>query len=244
MSAYSLCRKELDLNILIVGASGGIGRVLTEHFDRSRNFIYGTYNFNPQKLYEPCRAIFDGFEVDFTKPRQVQSFFSKIPFQHLDAIINCLGVTRNRLIVKMQDEDWDDVINSNLKSVFLSCKHALPHLKDEGHIINISSVLGQMGMPGASNYSAAKGAVEAFTRSFSQECLLKRKIFVNAISLGYFKIGMGLDLAPDIAEAMKQKIPLKDFGEPSEIALAVDYVLASKYLSGSTLQVNGGLWNS
>ncbi|KKK82764.1 hypothetical protein LCGC14_2800120, partial [marine sediment metagenome] len=104
-----------------------------------------------------------------------------------------------------------------------------------------SSVLGRMGMIGATNYAASKGGVESFTKSLALECLHKRKIFVNAVALGYFKIGMGLDLSEKIVETIKEKIPLKDFGETDEITNVVDYILSSKYLVGQIIEINGGL---
>ena len=98
-----------------------------------------------------------------------------------------------------------------------------------------------MGMIGATNYAASKGGVESFSKSLALECLHNRKIFVNVIALGYFKVGMGLDLNEKIINTIKEKIPLKDFGEPDEITKAVDYILSSKYLVGQVIEINGGL---
>ena len=110
-----------------------------------------------------------------------------------------MGHVENELVRRMDVGAWDRVIESNLKTVFLSCRYGITKVVQGGHIINISSILGSMGMIGASNYVAAKGGVESFTKSFALECLHKTRVFVNAIALGYFKIGMGLTLSEKIA---------------------------------------------
>ena len=233
------------MNILITGASGGIGRHLTEHFDKPGNALfltYRTYQSHLRNVAIPAAASAEMIIMcDFTKSADVQALFDRI--RSLDVIVNCMGHVENSLAVRMDEEQWDRVIDSNLKTVFLSCKHGAPLMAPCGHIVNISSVLGSLGMPGASNYCAAKGAVEAFTRAFALECI-PRGIFVNAIALGYFKTGLGLELSPKSVEAALSRIPLRRFGEPGEISRAVDYVIASRYMTGSVLHLNGGLWNS
>lgn len=229
------------MNILIAGASGGIGRHLTEHFDVEGNMLYLTSRRHPEKLIIPSRAAAATYGCDFTNPSDVQFVFDQI--RSLDVIINCMGHVENSLIVRMSEEQWDRVIESNMKSVFLSCRFGAPLVVSGGHIINISSVLGEMGMPGASNYCAAKGAVEAFTRSFALECL-SRKISVNALSLGYFDTGLGRGLSPEIVARILKRIPLGEFGDPDEISRAVDYIISSQYMVGNVLRLNGGLWNS
>lgn len=230
------------MKIMIAGASGGIGKYLTRQFDVAGNSLYLTFNNSPDKIIPVIRAQAETFHCDFSRPQDVESVFAHIP--SLDVLINVMGHVENALIQKMDEGQWDRVLSSNLKTVFLSCKYGVGKMADGGHIINISSVLGDMGMIGASNYVAAKGAVEAFTRSFAQECLLKRKVFVNALALGYFDVGMGLNLKENIAATIREKIPLKEFGQPEEIMKAVIYIISSKYISGQTLRVNGGLWNS
>lgn len=224
---------------MIVGASGGIGNLLTKHFDSKENELYLTYNKSINKIFSPQNAKSTIIQSDFTDTKDVENAYSKI--ESLDVLINVIGCVANNLIYRMEEKEWDTVINSNLKSVFLSCRYGIPKMVEEGHIINFSSVLGRMGMVGATNYAASKGGVESFSKSLALECLHKRKIFVNAIALGYFKIGMGLDLSEKIINTIKEKIPLKDFGEPDEILKVVDYVLSSKYLVGQVIEINGGL---
>jgi len=110
---------------------------------------------------------------------------------------------------------------------------------ENSHIINISSVLGTTGMPGATNYVASKGGVEAFTRSLALE-VIRDKIFVNAIALGYFETGLGLKLTDKIKNMVLERIPLKKFGDPEEIGAIVNYIISSRYLVGQVLHLNGG----
>jgi 3-oxoacyl-[acyl-carrier protein] reductase len=227
------------MNIMIAGASGGIGNYLTEQFDVDGNLLYLTYNSSRDKVFPVTKAQSIIHKCDFSNSKDVECIFSQIT--SLDVLINTMGHVENNLIKNMEEGEWDRVIASNLKTIFLSCKSGVSKMVDNGHIINISSVLGNMGMIGATNYVAAKGAVEAFTKSFAMECLLKRRIFVNAISLGYFKTGLGLKLTENIYKMVCEKIPLKEFGEPEEIMKAVNYMISSKYMVGQILHINGGL---
>ena len=227
------------MKIMIVGASGGIGNLLTKHFDSKENDLFLTYNKSRNKIYPTRNAKSTIIKSDFTNVNDSENAFSDI--EPLDVLINVIGCVANNLIYRMEEQEWDAVINTNLKSIFLSCRYGIPKMVEEGHIINFSSVLGRMGMIGASNYAASKGGVESFTKSLALECLHNRKIYVNAIALGYFKIGLGTDLSEKIVNTIKEKIPLKDFGEPDEIIKAVDYIISSKYLVGQVIEINGGL---
>lgn len=227
------------MNIMIAGASGGIGHYLSEQFDVEGNHLYLTYNRSKDALAPIRKAEVTILHGNFTKAAEVENCFSQVP--SLDVLINAMGHVENNMIHRMDEGEWDRVIDSNLKTIFLSCKYGVSKMAENGHIINISSILGVMGMIGATNYVAAKGAVEAFTKSFAQECLVKRRVFVNAIALGYFKTGMGLHLTEKIVQMISEKIPLKEFGEPEEILRAVQYIMSSRYLVGQVLQINGGL---
>jgi len=227
------------MKIMIVGASGGIGRLLTKHYDTKENKLYLTYNTSKENILSVANAKFTILKCDFTKKQEVERIYSNI--NSLDIIFNALGVVANNLIYRMEEEEWDRVIDTNLKSVFLSCRYGYEKLVEKGHIINFSSVLSRMGMIGATNYVASKGGIEAFTRSFALECLHEKKIFVNGVALGYFKVGMGLILSEKITKLMKEKIPIKEFGEPTEILKVVDYIISSEYLVGQIINLNGGL---
>lgn len=227
------------MKIMIAGASGGIGNYLTKGFDSEGNILFLTYNTSKENLYEVKNARSFSYKCDFTNKEEVEGAFSQI--DSLNVLINVMGHFKNKLICYMEEWEWDQVLASNLKTVFLSCRYGINKMGENSHIINISSVLGSIGMIGASNYVTSKGGVEAFTRSFALECLHKRRVFVNAIALGYFKIGMGLNLDEKIELLVKQKIPLKDFGEPIEILNLIKYIISSKYLVGQIIHLNGGL---
>ncbi len=227
------------MKIMIAGASGGIGNYLSKKFDSERNELYLTYNTSKNKICKTEYALSHVLKCNFTKKEEVEKIFENIP--SLDVLINVMGHFENCLIYQMDEGEWDRVIASNLKTVFLSCRFAIEKMVDYGHIINISSVLGSTGMIGASNYVATKGAVEAFSRSFALECLHNRRVFVNSVALGYFKIGMGLQLDEKIKTIVKEKIPLKDFGDPDEIFKVIQYIISSKYLVGQVIHINGGL---
>ena len=226
------------MKIMIAGASGGIGRFLTKKFDNKENELILTYNTSRDNVYNTKNAKSTVFQCDFTKKEDVKNLFSKI--ESLNVLINVMGHVENNLIYSMELEEWDRVIASNLKTVFLSCRYGIDKIVEGGHIINVSSVLSCTGMIGATNYVAAKGGVEAFTKSFALECLHNRRIFVNAIALGYFKIGMGLRLSKKIENITKDKIPLKEFGDPEEIFKLIKYIISSKYLVGQVIHLNGG----
>lgn len=227
------------MKIMIAGASGGIGSFLSKEFDEKENELILTYNTSKDKIYKTVKAKTTVFKCDFTKKEEVMNIFSKL--ESLEVLINAMGYVENNLICRMDEEEWDRVIDSNLKTVFFSCRYGVEKMVEYGHIINISSVLGCTGMVGATNYAASKGGVESFTKSFALECLHDRKVFVNAISLGYFKIGMGLNLNAKIENLTKERIPLKKFGEPEEIFKLIQYIISSRYLVGQVIHLNGGL---
>lgn len=227
------------MKIMIAGASGGIGNFLTKELDLEENELFLTYNRSRENVYETKKAKSTLIKCDFTLSEEVKNVFSNI--ESLDVLINVMGHFENELIYRMAEEEWDRVISSNLKTVFLSCRYAIEKMAENGHIINISSILGSTGMIGASNYVAAKGAVEAFTKSLALECLHNMRVFVNVIALGYFKIGMGLKLDNKIEDMVKKKIPLKEFGEAKEIIKLINYIISSRYLVGQVIHLNGGL---
>ena len=191
------------MRIMIAGASGGIGSYLTKMFDRKENELILTYNTSREKVYKTIKAKSTIIKCDFTEKEEVINTFTRI--ESLDVLINVMGYVDNNLISRMEEDEWDRVIDSNLKTVFLSCRYGIEKMVDYGHIINVSSVLGSSGMIGATNYAASKGGVESFSKSFALECLHDRKVFVNAIALGYFKIGMGLNLNSKIEKLTKEK---------------------------------------
>ncbi len=225
------------MKILIAGSSSGIGTELTKNFDKEGNFLYLTYRQNKNNIYKPKNAEYKCLQIDFLDEKMVDANFKYI--DNLDIAINVLGNIDNSLIKNMKSSQWNDVINNNLNVIFYATRAEIQKMNQNSHIINISSVLGTTGIVGASNYVAAKGGVEAYTKSLAKETI-KSKIFVNCIALGYFSIGLGLKLTPKIIELTKTKIPLGEFGNPNEVSKLVNYIISSRYLVGQIIHLNGG----
>jgi 3-oxoacyl-[acyl-carrier protein] reductase len=165
-------------------------------------------------------------------------------FGKLDILVNNAGITKDNLVLRMSEEDWDAVLNINLKGTFLCTKAAIkPMMKQRsGKIINIASVIGQMGNPGQANYSASKGGVIAFTKTMAKE-LGSRRIRVNAIAPGFIESKMTDSLPEDVKEKYLSVIPLGSWGKAQNIAEAVAFLAspAASYITGQVLNVDGGM---
>jgi 3-oxoacyl-[acyl-carrier protein] reductase len=162
-------------------------------------------------------------------------------------LINNAGITKDNLLLRMKEDEWSDVINTNLNAVFRlskACVRAMTKAK-WGRIINISSVVGSMGNSGQSNYSATKAGVEGFSRALAKE-LGSRNITVNTVAPGFIDTDMTKDLPDASKEAMLNQIPLARLGEPSEIAEVVTFLVSdsASYITGETIHVNGGMYMS
>jgi 3-oxoacyl-[acyl-carrier protein] reductase len=162
----------------------------------------------------------------------------------LDILVNNAGITRDQLVMRMSEADWDSVLDTNLKGAFLVTKAAQrPMLKQRyGRIINITSIIGQMGGAGQANYSAAKAGLIGFTKSVARE-LGSRTITVNAVAPGFIETDMTEVLSEDIKQKAKTQIPLERFGKPEEVAEAVAFFAsdAAAYITGQVLAVDGGM---
>ncbi|SHE55186.1 3-oxoacyl-[acyl-carrier-protein] reductase [Atopostipes suicloacalis DSM 15692] len=163
-------------------------------------------------------------------------------FGRVDILINNAGITRDGLIMRMKEADFDDVLNTNLKGAFNMCRHVTqPMLKQRaGTIINMSSVVGLIGNAGQTNYAASKAGLLGLTKALARE-LSSRHITVNAIAPGYIETEMTESLSDRVKETMLSQIPLKRFGQAEEIAKTVEFLIDNKYMTGQVLEVNGGL---
>ena len=165
-------------------------------------------------------------------------------FGKIDILINNAGITRDNLLMRMKEDEWDDVMNINLKGVFLCTKAVTRQMMKQryGRIINISSVVGVSGNPGQANYVAAKAGVIGLTKTSAKE-LASRGITVNAIAPGFITTEMTDQLTEDIQSEMLKMIPLAQFGEPKDIAHSVVFLASddSRYITGQTIHVNGGM---
>jgi len=232
---------------LVTGASRGIGRqiALTLGAAGARVACIAT---NEALLSEVVARIPGGLALrcDVSKPPEIDAAVQKTAeaFGGLDILVNNAGVTRDNLLVRMKEEEWDTVLDVNLKAPFLFLKAASRALlrSKSGRVINIASVAGVMGNPGQANYSASKGGLIAMTKSAARE-YASRGICVNAIAPGFVKTDMAAKVDPKTLEAVVANIPFKRMAEPSEIA-SVALFLASdlaSYITGQVIVVDGGM---
>ena len=247
-------RIQVDLSgqtALVTGASRGIGKAIALVLGQAGAKV-ACIARNEEKLRETADAIASAggkavvYTCDVTDSAAVQKVVDAVveDWDQLDIVVNNAGITRDTLIPRMSDEDWDDVISTNLRSVFLFTRAAslVMMRRRSGRIINISSVSGIMGNPGQSNYSASKAGIIGLTRSVARE-LGSRKVTVNAICPGFIATEMTDALGPAIQDEVKKRVPAKRLGKAEEIADAVLYIASDSaaYLTGQILTLDGGL---
>ena len=228
------------MNIVITGASRGIGRILATNLRASKMFLFYLADDESMKLtVTNIKCDVSIFKCDVSHQAQVKNAFDQI--EQVDVLINNAGTVADSLIRNMSEEQWNRVIDVNLKGAFLCSKYAIPKMRVGSHIVNISSVVGKTGAIGACNYAASKGGLNSLTKSLARE-LIRDGIFVNCISLGFFEIGLGTSLRQKVRESTLQQIPLSHFGDPSEIVRAVEFITQSRYLVGSIINLSGGFY--
>ncbi|MDQ6970207.1 MAG: 3-oxoacyl-ACP reductase FabG [Mariprofundus sp.] len=237
---------------LVTGASRGIGFVVASTLaEAGYNLaICGTRQETIDQAATKIREA-SGVEVlasavDVSDRGQIQAFVQETAkhFGKLDVLVNNAGITRDNLSMRMKEDEWNAVIDTNLTSVFNAMQAAIkPMMRARGgRIINISSVVAGMGNPGQLNYCASKGGVEAMTRSLARE-IGSRNITVNAVAPGFIATDMTADLGDDAHAKLTSQIPLGRLGEPKDIAAAVAFLAsdAAAYITGQVLHVNGGM---
>ncbi len=254
MSDTTSRRIQVDLSgqtALVTGASRGIGKAIALTLGKAGAKVACVAR-NEEKLQETAKEITDAggaaavFACDVTDSAAVQKLVESIAedWEKLDILVNNAGITRDTLIPRMTDEDWDDVIATNLRSVFLFTRAGILAMmrKRYGRIINISSVSGIMGNPGQANYSASKAGIIGMTQTVARE-IAGRKVTVNAICPGFIATEMTDALGPLVQDEVKKRVPLKRLGEAGEIADAVLYLASESgaYITGQVLVVDGGL---
>lgn len=236
---------------LITGGARGIGLAISEELAKAGSDIaicdVNQENLNKaqSELEKTGRKVLTG-KVDVTKFEEVQAFLQKIldNFGKIDILINNAGITKDGLLVRMGEADWDAVLNVNLKGSF-NCTKAVakPMMKQRaGKIVNIASIIGIIGNAGQSNYAASKGGIIAFTKSVAKE-LAPRNISVNAIAPGFIQTNMTAVLSEDVKNEMLKLIPLGKFGTAKDVADLVLFLVSdsSSYITGQVIQVDGGM---
>ncbi|MGA0039218.1 MAG: 3-oxoacyl-[acyl-carrier-protein] reductase [Pirellulales bacterium] len=236
---------------LVTGASQGIGRAVAETLAANGARVAAVAR-NAEKLAAVVAAIAEAggeakaFPCDVSNPEAVTATVEGVveTFGRLDILVNNAGITRDTLLPRMGDEEWDDVIATNLRGPFLFMRAASRPMMQQryGRIVNVSSVSGMMGNPGQSNYSASKAGLIGLTRTVAKE-LAGRKITVNAVAPGFIASDMTDALGPALMDEVKKRVPAKRLGEAWEIADAVLFLAspAMGYLTAQVLVVDGGL---
>ena len=241
-------------NVVITGGSMGIGRAVAMKFAEEKGRII-IVHYDPDDsasqttldLLNEQGATAESHRVDVSNFGDVEILFKEIIDRHgrVDVLINNAGIARDTLLMRMSEEVWDAVIRVNLKSVF-NCTQAVIRsmIKNKGgRIVNISSVVGQIGNPGQANYAASKAGIMGFTKSIARE-VAGRGITVNAVAPGYIKTDMTESLPEKVRDAFLEQIPLKRIGEPKDVAEAVYWLCseAAGYITGQVIHVSGGLY--
>lgn len=237
--------------VLVTGSGRGIGRSIAESFaEHGAVVILSDYNAeslsNVEQAFTAKNYPHLTVPCDVTREEQVTELFDKIiaSYGKIDIVINNAGITRDTLLVRMKTDQWDSVINTNLKGVFLVTKAAAKFLMKQrsGKIINISSVVGIIGNAGQSNYSASKAGVIGFSKSVARE-LAGRNITVNVIAPGYIETEMTHVLSDAAKEAFLSTIPLKRAGSQTDVANAALFLASSMadYITGQVIKVDGGM---
>lgn len=238
---------------LVTGASRGIGREIALEFARQGANVAVNFSGSEAKALEVVDEIKalgrDAFAVkcDVSDSDQVADMVKKTidRFGKLDILVNNAGITKDNLLMRMKESEWDDVLNINLKGVFLCTKAATRQMMKQrnGRIINITSIVGVSGNPGQANYVAAKAGVIGLTKTTAKE-LASRNITVNAIAPGFISTEMTDKLPEEVKAEMLKQIPLARFGDTKEIAKAAVFLASddSGYITGQTIHVNGGMF--
>jgi len=237
---------------VVTGGSRGIGRAIALELARRGAKVVVNYHKSPEAAEAVVSEIqasggqAAAFQADVAEAGAAQNLikFAIETFGDLHILVNNAGITRDKLIVMITEEDWDAVLDTNLKSTFICSKAAVRHMirKRYGRIINIASVAGQMGNPGQTNYSASKAGQIGFTKALARE-VAGRNITVNAVAPGFIDTEILLSMPPETLEAALKFVPLGRKGQPEEIAYAVVFLASDQaaYITGQVLGVDGGM---
>ena len=240
--------------ILVTGATRGIGKSIACSLVCSDNYIVGTATSEQgaqsiTNYMKELKINGIGRMLDVTNGESVNNLISEISdsIGPPTILVNNAGITRDQLLMRMNEGDWDDVLETNLKSIYRLSKACLRGMMKNrwGRIINVGSVVGSMGNSGQSNYSASKSGMQGFSRALARE-VGSRNITVNTVSPGFIETDMTSQLPEEGKNIMLEKIPLGRMGSPQEVACVVKFLASSSgdYITGETIHVNGGLYMS
>jgi len=239
---------------LVTGASRGIGAAIADNLGAAGYIVVGTATSQSgadkisQRLTD-AKSVGAGMVLDVTQTESIEQLLKSVieMFGVPTILVNNAGITKDNILMRMKEDEWLDVVNTNLTAVFRLCKACVrPMTKARwGRIVNISSVVGSMGNSGQSNYSASKAGVEGFGRALAKE-IGSRSITVNTVAPGFIDTDMTRGLPEANKDALLSQIPLARLGMPSEIAAVVSFLIsdAAGYITGETIHVNGGMFMS
>lgn len=233
---------------LVTGATRGIGKAIAEELVEKGYAVVGTAT--SEKGAETISAYLGangkGLVLDVANPESIDAVLAQIKadFGDIDVLVNNAGITRDGLLMRMKDQDWFDIIQTNLTSIYRLSKAVLrPMMKKGGRIISIGSVVGSMGNPGQTNYCAAKAGLVGFSKSLAKE-VASRGITVNVVAPGFIATDMTDELNEEQRNAILSQIPAGELGSAQDIAKAVAFLASddARYITGETIHVNGGLY--
>ena len=240
-------------NVLVTGASRGIGAEIAKNLASYGLKVWINYRSGADAALKVQEEIETNggkaaiIKADVTNEEEFNAAIKTIADAdgELSYLVNNAGITKDKLALRMSIDDFNDVISANLTSTFIGCKAALKTMgkKRFGSIVNISSIVGEMGNPGQTNYAASKGGVNAMTKAFAKEASA-RGLRYNAVTPGFIQTDMTHELKDEVKAEYEKNIPLSRFGQPKEVADAVAFLLSdhSSYITGEILKVNGGLY--
>ena len=243
----------MSKSALVTGASRGIGRSIALQLAEEGYNVAVNYAGSKDKAEAVVEEIkakgVDSFAIqaNVANGDEVKAMIKEVvsQFGSVDVLVNNAGITRDNLLMRMKEQEWDDVIDTNLKGVFNCIQKVTPQMLRQrgGSIINLSSVVGAVGNPGQANYVATKAGVVGLTKSAARE-LASRGITVNAVAPGFIVSDMTDALSDELKDQMLEQIPLALFGEDTDIANTVAFLASdkAKYITGQTIHVNGGMY--